>query len=65
MPIYEYECENSECGEEFATVRSITDTSLPECPFCGRTTVRRMISTGTGFVLAGSGWAKDGYSKKR
>jgi putative FmdB family regulatory protein len=61
MPLYEYKCD---CGEVFATHQSITDDSLPQCPECGEKTVKRCISTGTGFVLAGSGWARDGYRGK-
>jgi len=33
------------------------------CPKCGDTGKERLVSTGTSFVLKGSGWAKDRYSK--
>lgn len=63
MPTYTYKCE--EHGE-FEEVHSITIT-LEECPKClaeGKAPkkVTRLISGGAGFILNGSGWAKDNYS---
>jgi predicted nucleic acid-binding Zn ribbon protein len=33
------------------------------CPKCGSTDKERLVNTGTSFILKGSGWAKDRYSK--
>jgi len=52
MPIYEYECES--CGLRFERWQSITEDPIAECPEChGR--IRRLISSGTGFIFKGSG----------
>lgn len=64
MPTYIYECE--EHGE-FEESHSIT-TQLEDCPFCKKDgkdskRIKRLISNGGGFILQGSGWAREGYSK--
>lgn len=62
MPTYTYKCE--ECGE-FDAYHSIND-KLTECPTCKEkgiiSTLVRLISKGSSFILNGSGWAKDNYS---
>ncbi len=72
MPTYLYECP---VHGEFEHSHSINE-KLEFCPKCeeeaegdltlaGRRTfqkVKRLISGGTGFILSGSGWAKEGYS---
>ena len=58
MPIYEYAC--SGCGIKFEMHRSISDETLPGCPSCKATSVKKLISQ-TAFQLKGSGWYKDGY----
>jgi len=65
MPTYTYFC--NECQKEFETEHRITE-QLEECPACkneGNPPIKpkRLISKGTGFILTGSGWAKDSYSK--
>ncbi len=71
MPTYEYECEK--CGVS-EVEQKISDPPLTRCTrntsgesfataggvWCGGR-VKRLIAGGTGFVLNGSGWAKDGY----
>jgi len=42
MPIYEYKC--SECGEKFEKLVSLHSTQEIECPKCGSTKVRKLIS---------------------
>lgn len=63
MPTYLYKCENH---GEFEIEHSIKE-KLEECPECeknglGLHKVKRLICSGTGFILNGSGWAKDNYS---
>lgn len=64
MPTYLYEC--PEHGE-FEHQHSIKD-ELEFCPKCQEEKhtsphrVKRLISGGGGFILNGSGWAKDNYS---
>jgi putative FmdB family regulatory protein len=64
MPTYTYRCE---VHGEFEEMHSITE-QLEECPKCKEEgaeepkKVVRLISSGTGFILTGSGWAKDNYS---
>jgi putative FmdB family regulatory protein len=62
MPTYLYECE---VHGEFEESHSI-NTELEECPKCKVEGLpahkpKRLISAGTGFILVGSGWAKDNY----
>lgn len=33
------------------------------CPQCGSIEKDKQVSTGTGFILKGSGWAKDRYGR--
>lgn len=64
MPIYEYRC--SSCGHEKDVLQKMSDAPLAECPACGKSTFRKLISA-AGFQLKGSGWyATDfkGGSKK-
>lgn len=61
MPTYDYEC--SSCKAEFQEMQRMSDTPLTKCPECGADTAKRVISGGAGFILQGSGWYKDGYSK--
>lgn len=63
MPTYLYFCPTH---QEFEFVHSIND-KLEECPKCkeeGKNNpIVRLINTQNGFVLNGSGWARDSYSK--
>ena len=64
MPTYTYECPI--CGE-FEYQHSIKE-ELEQCPLCAEKNctsppkVKRLIAGGSGFILNGSGWAKDNYS---
>jgi putative FmdB family regulatory protein len=60
MPTYEYRC--NACGHELEEFQSIKDAPLRECPACHKPELERLISGGN-FVLKGSGWYKDAYSK--
>jgi putative FmdB family regulatory protein len=69
MPTYLYEC--YACGE-FEYEHPITE-ELVFCPLCSGKEqgephkhpykVKRLISGGTGFILSGGGWAREGYNK--
>jgi putative FmdB family regulatory protein len=60
MPTYEYVC--SECKNEWEFEQSMKDEALKECPRCHKSSARRQISRGTGFILKGGGWYADLYS---
>jgi putative FmdB family regulatory protein len=60
---YEYVCKK--CQYQFLTEQSIKDEPLCVCPKCDNQSLQRLISSGTNFVLNGSGWAKDNYSNKK
>jgi putative FmdB family regulatory protein len=53
MPIYEYAC--TSCGHEFEALQKMSDDPLKDCPECGESQLRKMISA-AGFHLKGSGW---------
>jgi putative FmdB family regulatory protein len=59
--LYEYKCDK--CDKEFEVEQKITDPVLTNCPTCGND-VKKLISRSS-FVLAGSGWYRDGYSGKK
>ncbi len=61
MPTYIYKC--SLCGEK-QIKQSIKENKLNECPDCHSQEFERLIS-GTGFILNGGGWYKDGYSSNK
>jgi len=61
MPTYDYVCDA--CEHRFETQQEMTAGPLKKCPECGKMKLRRLISGGTGFILKGGGWYKDGYGK--
>lgn len=56
MPTYEYACRSEECKHRFEQVQRITEEPVKVCPKCGKETVERLVSKGSGFVLKGGGW---------
>lgn len=64
MPTYLYKCDTH---GEFEAIHSIND-KLEECPECkteGKTSeAPTRLIIGTSFILAGGGWASEGYSSK-
>jgi putative FmdB family regulatory protein len=55
MPTYEYECEK--CGQRFEAFQSITAEPLTKCTKEGCDgNVKRLFSTGGGFIFKGSGF---------
>jgi putative FmdB family regulatory protein len=53
MPIYEYRCEN--CGHELDALQKISDAPLVECPACGHSALKKLVSVAA-FRLKGGGW---------
>lgn len=58
MPLYDLYCAN--CNYEQEIILKL-DAEEPSCPECGEK-MKKAVSATT-FILKGSGWAKDGYSK--
>ena len=61
MPTYEYSCDK--CGKNFEVFQSMRDAALTECPQqkCqqeewGHGKVKRLLGTGAGLILKGSGF---------
>src|SRR5437764_13193163 len=54
MPTYEYQCDA--CGNKFEKFQPITSAPIKKCPKCGKNKVRRLISTGAGLIIKGSGF---------
>jgi putative FmdB family regulatory protein len=65
MPIYEYEC--GSCGHRLEAIQKMSELALKDCPACGQSTLKKLISA-AGFQLKGSGWYatdfKDSGKKK-
>lgn len=61
MPTYNYECTSKKCKNEWEEEQKITDEPLIKCPKCKKKTAKRLISCGSTFILAGGGWAREGY----
>jgi putative FmdB family regulatory protein len=54
MPTYEYKC--TACGHAFEQFQSITAAPVKRCPHCGKSKVKRLVSTGAGLIFKGSGF---------
>ena len=50
MPIYEYRCE--ECGKRSSSLLASYLSADPACPHCGKSALRRLVST---FATVSSG----------
>lgn len=61
MPTYEYECKH--CGHLFEAFQKINDEPLNKCPKCKKA-VKRLISSGAGFIFKGAGFYATDYRKK-
>lgn len=59
MPTYEYIC--GDCGYEFERFQSITAGALRKCPDCGKSTLKRLVGTGSGIIFKGSGFYQTDY----
>jgi putative FmdB family regulatory protein len=60
MPIYEYRCES--CGHELEKLQRMKDDPLRDCPGCGASALRRLVSA-AGFRLKGSGWYETDFKQ--
>ncbi len=65
MPIFDYQCQA--CGHEFESIQKVSDKPLTECPECGKSELKKMVSAPS-FRLKGGGWYetdfKNGSKKK-
>jgi len=62
MPTYDYECMS--CGIHFEQFQSIKDKPLGKCPTCNGE-VKRLISSGAGFIFKGSGFYQTDYKSPK
>jgi putative FmdB family regulatory protein len=53
MPIYEYACR--ECNHHLEALQKISDAPLTECPACGASALKKLVSAAS-FRLKGGGW---------
>jgi putative FmdB family regulatory protein len=60
MPIYEYRCER--CGHELEALQKISDAPLTDCPACGESALKKLISAAA-FRLKGGGWYETDFKK--
>lgn len=62
MPIYEYQCES--CGNELEKIQKISDPPLTDCPECGKSALKKLVSASS-FRLKGSGWYETDFKDKK
>lgn len=62
MPTYEYACDA--CRHRFEQFQPITAKPVKKCPKCGKLKVKRLISSGAGFLFKGSGFYQTDYRSK-
>ena len=60
MPIYEYRC--GSCGHQLDALQKISDEHLTDCPACGESALRRLVSAPS-FRLKGGGWYETDFKK--
>ena len=53
MPIYEYACDA--CEHRFETIQRASEVPLTDCPACGASALRKLLSAPV-FRLKGGGW---------
>jgi putative FmdB family regulatory protein len=53
MPLYEYRCEA--CGHKLEAIQKMSDSPLTDCPACGASALKKLISAAA-FRLKGGGW---------
>jgi len=61
MPTYEYVCKK--CGHTFEELQSMSEDPLTRCPKCNTDSLARVMGTGGGFILKGSGFYLTDYRK--
>ena len=60
MPIYEYRCDA--CGHELEKLQRMSEEPLRDCPDCGQSELRRLVSA-AGFRLKGGGWYETDFKQ--
>ncbi len=65
MPTYEYICDS--CDERFDYFQSMTSTILKSHPDCKKkkSSVKRIVSGGSGLIFKGSGFYLTDYKNKK
>jgi len=63
MPTYEYICD--ECGHKFDKFQTISADPISICPVCGKNSVRRLLTGGSGLIFKGSGFYITDYKNKK
>lgn len=61
MPIYEYQCQ--ECSHLFDALQKMNDEPLTDCPDCGESALRKLLSA-PNFRLKGGGWYETDFKDK-
>jgi len=61
VPTYDYKCK--ECGHLFEEFQSMSSDLLVVCPKCGKASLKRQMSGGTGLIFKGSGYYLTDYKK--
>jgi putative FmdB family regulatory protein len=59
MPTYGYICED--CGYEFEQFQSIKAPPRRKCPICKKTSLKRLIGSGSALIFKGSGFYETDY----
>ena len=62
MPLYDYKC--SACGISIEKLETLNAPETQKCDVCGESNSLKRQLAKTSFSLTGSGWYKDGYSRK-
>ena len=62
MPTYQYEC--SKCGYALEKFQSMMENRLKKCPKCGKSSLERLIGTGSGTIFKGSGFYETDYKRE-
>ena len=62
MPTYDYEC--SACGYVFEEFQSMSEKHLKKCPNCKKSSLHRLLGTGSGVIFKGSGFYQTDYKNK-
>jgi putative FmdB family regulatory protein len=59
MPTYDYCCDS--CRHTFEKFQSMSAKVLRKCPKCGKSSLKRLIGSGSGIIFKGSGFYQTDY----
>jgi putative FmdB family regulatory protein len=62
MPIYEYRC--GACGHTLDALQKLSDPPLTDCPDCGESALKKLISAPV-FRLKGGGWYETDFKSDK